>query len=81
MKFGLHVIAHLMVSQCCGAEAISELVSELLYLGKEICLNPTINCTDASLQKDIVGPLIYLIKILFRDYGSDSLAQLSSIHT
>ena len=78
IKFGLHVIAHLLHSQCCGSVTSSELVLELLYLGQEICLDPAINSINTSHGKDIMGPSIYLVKLLVREFGSSSLAKVSS---
>ncbi len=74
------MIVHLLHSQCYGSQSSSQLVFDLLHLGQKICLDPVINVTDSSYGKDVMGPAIYLVKLLVRDFGSASLVKISSIH-
>ncbi len=80
VKFGLQVIVHLLHSQCYGSESSSESVFDLLHLVQKICLDPVIHVTDTSYEKDVMGPAIYLVKLLVREFGSASLVKISSIH-
>ena len=42
----------------------------MIELTKEVCSDPAINTTNfAASDYDIVGPAVYLIKLLVRQYG------------
>ena len=83
IKFGLHVVAQLLHYQCCQSqmsESISNPVKELFYKAREICTDKVINVFEVSYDKDVVGPGIYLVKLLVREYGLSSLTQISNIY-
>ena len=43
---------------------------QALQLAEDLCTNPTINTSDfAASGGDVVGPAVYLIKLLVRQYG------------
>ena len=75
-------MAWLLHSRCCGlqtSESISESVLELFDLARNICMDRVINVLDVSFNKDTVGPGIYLVKLLVREYGLASLTEVSKI--
>lgn len=49
----------------------------LMELTEEICTDKLINITDVTTEEDVVGPALYLIKLVVRQYGFICLKRLS----
>ena len=83
VRFCLQEVAKIMNSLYCGSqtlEAISESMIDLLEYARDICNDPTINTTDFNSSADVVGPGVYLVKLLVRRFGYSCLKQVSEIH-
>lgn len=53
----------------------------LLQLAEEVCSDPEINTTDFTTSDvDIVGPAIYLLKLLVRQHGFPYLKHVCQEH-
>ena len=48
---------------------------------REVCTDATINRFNDTGQADTIGPVIYLLKLIVRQYGFPCLAKVSTEHT
>ena len=70
VRFALSVVAELLnQSDQPRSQQDGVLVAQLLQQAREICTDPNINCVDDTGERDTVGPVVYLIKLLVRQYG------------
>lgn len=54
---------------------------ELLDLAERVCIDPAVNTTDFGTSNiDILGPAVYLIKLLVRQYGFPCLKTVAEEH-
>lgn len=78
-RFALMEVAGILQSQLSGSN--SSKTFSLVKLVKDVCTDQTINTTKFSSSRvDIVGPAIYLIKLLVRQFGFPSLKSISKHH-
>ena len=56
------------------------LVVRLLQQAREVCVDASINSIDDTGQRDTVGPVVFLIKLLMRQYGLNTLQRASEAH-
>ena len=82
VRFALTIVAELL-SQSGEARSQegSELVMQLFHQTREVCTDTSINCLDTTGKKDTVGPVVYLLKLLVRQYGLSCLQKASQEHT
>jgi hypothetical protein len=52
---------------------------QLVQISKEVCTDPTINTTNFA-EGDVIGPAVYLLKLLVRQYGFGCLKKVSAEH-
>lgn len=78
VRFALMHIASLLNSLCNSGIGLQPLEYELLELAKRVCMDPVINTTDFNASSiDVVGPAVYLLKLLVRQYGFSCLKSTS----
>ena len=53
----------------------------LLHAVREVCMDTTINHVDETGHTDTVGPVIYLLKLIVRQFGFPFLTEMSAVHT
>ncbi len=54
---------------------------EIFQLAEELCRDPVINSTDFSTNgEDVMGPAVYLLKLLVRQYGYPCLRHVSELY-
>lgn len=70
MRFAMMEVAALLDSSC-QAQPLS---FQLLKTVEEVCADPDINFTKGGV---IVGPAMYLVKLLVRQYGFSFLKRIS----
>lgn len=74
-------IARILFSQWQDRFIYNSCIYSLLQLAEEVCSDPEINTTDFTTSDvDIVGPAIYLIKLLVRQYGFPCLKHVFKEH-
>ena len=81
VRFALSVVAELLNQN--DQPRSSEdgvLVVRLLHQAREVCVDPNINSIDDTGQRDTVGPVVFLIKLLVRQYGLNCLQRASEDH-
>ena len=50
---------------------------DLFELARDVCTDPAINTSDFTVNdRDVVGPAVYLLKLLVRKYGFPCLKQV-----
>lgn len=82
VRFALSTVAELLnLSDQPRSQEDGVLVVQLLHQAREVCVDPSINVIDNTGQKDTVGPIVYLIKLLVRQYGLSCLQKASVEHT
>ena len=81
IRFALSVVAELLnQSDQPRSQDDGVLVVQLLHQAREICVDPNINSIDDTGQRDTVGPVVFLIKLLVRQYGLTCLQSASEAH-
>lgn len=53
---------------------------ELLKAAGQMCSDREINCIDPTGKKDTVGPVVYLLKLMVRQYGMPFLKAAAEVH-
>ena len=53
---------------------------ELLKAARKMCLDREINCINLTSRTDTVGPVVYLLKLIVRQYGMPCLKAAAKIH-
>ncbi len=86
VRYALSFIAELLSKQTTGTpiESHQELgvfVNQLLPAAREACTDPTVNKVDVVGTSGIVGPVVYLLKLLVRRYGTHCLQNIVSSPT
>ena len=82
VRFALSVVAELLSHQNDQpwSHEDSVLVVRLLQQAREVCMDSNINSIDDTGQRDTVGPVVFLIKLLVRQYGLNCLQRASEEH-
>ena len=82
VRFALSVVAELLnQNDHPWSHEDGVLVVQLLHQAQEVCVDPNINSVDDTGQRDTVGPVVFLIKLLVRQYGLNCLQRASEAHT
>jgi hypothetical protein len=74
-RFSLSVVAEVLKN-----EETSQNFMELLRAAGQMCCDRDVNCIDPTGRKDTVGPVIYLLKLIFRQYGMACLKAAAEIY-
>ena len=53
---------------------------ELIRAAGRVCSDCEVNCIDPTGRKDTVGPVIYLLKLIVRQYGMPCLKAAAEVH-
>ena len=81
VRFALSIVAELLSqSNQPRSQQDGVLIVQLLHQAREVCTDPNINSVDDTGQKDTEGPVVYLIKLLVRQYGLQCLQKVSEEH-
>ena len=83
IRYAIAEVACLLNSTDVGNKSLIEQQQqyELIQLAEEICTDSSINTTDFSASgEDVVGPAVYLLKLLVRRYGFPCLRKVSEQH-
>ncbi len=81
VRFALSVVAELLnENDLPRSHENGVLVVQLLHQAREVCVDQTINSIDDTGQRDTVGPVVFLIKLLVRQYGLNCLQRASEAH-
>ncbi len=76
IRFAIMEVARLLHSDL--TENPQRLTFDIIHLAEEVCTDPFINTADfAASTEDAVGPALYLLKLLVRQYGFPCLKQVS----
>lgn len=73
VRFALSVAAELFHKRVAMKPA-------LLHAVREVCTDTTINCVDDTGHTDTVGPVIYFLKLIVRQFGFPFLTEMSTVH-
>ncbi len=77
IRFAMGEVATLL--HCLGDQEVQvpqQLAFRVLQVTEEVCTDPIINTTN-FIEGDVVGPALYLLKLLVRKYGFTFLKQVS----
>ena len=81
VRFALSVVAELLnQNDQPWSHEDGVLVAQLLHQAREVCVDTTVNSIDDTGQRDTVGPVVFLIKLLVRQYGLNCLQKASEDH-
>ena len=75
VRYSLSVVAEVLKNEANGQHFM-----ELLRAAGQMCSDHDINCIDPTGQKDTVGPVIYLLKLIVRQYGMPCLKAAAEVH-
>ena len=74
VRHSLSVIANILRSEQNG------IYMELLRAAKRLCSDRDVNSIDPTGEKDTMGPVIYLLKLVVRQYGMPCLKAIAENH-
>lgn len=74
-RFSLSVVAEVLKNEETG-----QTFMELLRAAGQMCCDREVNCIDPTGRKDTVGPVVYLLKLIVRQYGMTCLKAAAEIH-
>lgn len=83
IRFAVMEVASLLHSHCLNVATVktSPWQYQLIQCAEELCADPAVNTTDFTVSsEDVVGPAVYLLKLLVRKYGFPCLKQVSDQH-
>lgn len=75
IRYSLSVVAEVLRSKDTGHH-----IMELLRAAGRMCSDQEVNCIDPTGHRDTVGPVIYLLKLLVRQYGMPFLKEVAEVH-
>jgi hypothetical protein len=75
VRFSLSVVAEVLNSEETGQHFM-----KLLKAAGQICSDREVNCIDPTERQNTVGPVIYLLKLIVRQYGMPCLSVAAQIH-
>ena len=74
-RFSLSVVAEVLKSEETGQHFVG-----LLKAAGQMCTDREVNCIDPAEQQNTMGPLIYLLKLIVRQYGMPCLRVAAQVH-
>ena len=75
VRHSLSVVAEVLKSEDTGHQ-----IMELLRAAARMCSDRDVNCIDPTGRRDTIGPVIYLLKLLVRQYGMPCLKAAAEVH-
>ena len=75
VRYSLSVVAEVLKEDCKGHYFV-----ELLKAAARMCYDREINCIDPAEWQNTMGPLIYLLKLIVRQYGMPCLRVAAQVH-
>jgi len=73
VRFALSVVAELFHKSI-------TMKPNLLHAVKTVCTDPTVNHVDDTEQTDTTGPVLYLLKLIVRQFGFPCLKEVTMEH-
>ena len=77
VRFSFGVVAELMRKEAMESSEAFTMPEKILKATKSLCTESAINKCDAS---GITGPCVYLMKLIFRQYGHPCLIKVAGKH-
>ena len=74
-RFSLSVVAEVLKNEETGKHFM-----ELLKAAGQMCSDHEVNCIDPTNRQNTVGPVIYLLKLIIRQYGMPCLKAAAEAH-
>lgn len=75
VRYSLLVVAEVLKNGENGLNFV-----ELLRAARKMCSDREINCIISTSQTDTVGPVVYLLKLIVRQYGMACLKAAAEVH-
>ena len=75
VRYSLSVVAEVLKNEQYGHHCM-----ELIRAAGRVCSDCEVNCIDPTGRKDTVGPVIYLLKLIVRQYGMPCLKAAAEVH-
>ena len=75
VRYSLSVVAEVLKEDLKGHYFV-----ELLKSAAKICSDREVNCIDPAKRQNTMGPLIYLLKLIVRQYGMPVLRVAAQVH-
>ncbi len=75
VRYSLSVVAEVLKEDHRGHDFM-----ELLKSAAKVCSDCEINCIDPTGRTDTVGPVVYLLKLIVRQYGMPCLSVAAQAH-
>lgn len=80
VRFSLSVTADIFEKQSLSKQ-ISSPVKQLVYTAQNVCCDLKINVIDTTGSLDTTGPVVYLMRLLVRQYGMSCLEKVASAYS
>ena len=75
VRYSLSVVAEVLKNAHKGHHFM-----ELITVAAKMCSDHKVNCIDPTDQQNTVGPMIYLLKLIVRQYGMPCLRVAAQVH-
>lgn len=76
VRYSLSVVAEVLKSE----EKNGQPFMKLLEATKQLCSDREVNCIDPTHHRNTVGPVIYLLKLMVRQYGMPCLKAATDVY-
>lgn len=80
IRFSLSVAADILEKQS-SSKQISSPMKQLVYTTQNVCCDLKINIIDTTGSLDTTGPIVYLMRLLVRQYGISCLEKVASAYS
>lgn len=83
IRFSLSIAADIFEKQASSKQniMISSPMKQLVYTAQNVCCDLKINIIDTTGSLDMTGPIIYLMRLLVRQYGMSCLEKVADIYS
>jgi hypothetical protein len=84
IRFSLSIAADIFEKQASSKQNIvtsSPAVKQLVYTAQNVCCDLKVNVIDTTGSLDTTGPIIYLMRLLVRQYGMSCLEKVGDAYS
>ena len=83
IRFSFSVVADIFETQVSSKQNVvtSSVVKQLVYTTQNICSDLNINVIDTTGSLDTTGPIVYLMRLLVRQYGMSCLEKIVNTYS
>ena len=81
IRFGLSEVGNMLQRQMSTKQITCSQTKQLVRMAQNICSDMTVNVIDTTGQRDTTGPIVYLMRLLVRQYGMPCLEKIADTYS